>query len=183
VSQDEPELRCTVAEVAAHIRSRTKDRNGNEVGTFTEDTRPTDAQCDEAITSAVRLIHTKVGHVGDGCCELAREVVALGAAAAIELSYFPEQSRSDRSVYQFLDTRYTTALEGLVACVEGDLPSSQTEDEYGGPGYEYGTIGCISGVVEAHYTGTAWPPLPPPPESDLTVTPIRRGEDAESSRT
>jgi hypothetical protein len=164
-----------VAEVAAHIRSRTKDKNGNEIGTFNADTRPTDDQCEEAITSAVKLIHAKVGYIGSGCVELATEVVSLGAAADIELSYFPEQTRTDRSIYQFLNTRYELALEGLVACVEGELPSSLTEDEYGGPGYDHGTLSCISGVVYSYYTGTAWPPLPMP--AGPVVQPV--SDDAE----
>lgn len=176
VSESEAELRCTVAEVAAHIRARTKDNNGNEVGTFTDTTRPTDAQCEEAITAAVRFIHTRVGYVGEGCTDLAREAVSLGAAADIERSYFPEQSRSDRSVYTFLRDERDSALTGLVACVEGDLPSSQTEDEYGGPGYDHGTLNCISGVVHDHYTGQAWPPLPPPPLSDLHPEPVSDGD-------
>jgi hypothetical protein len=161
-----------VAEVAAHIRARTKDNNGNEVGTFTDSTRPTEAQCEEAITAAVRFIHSRVGYVGEGCAELAREAVSLGAAADIERSYFPEQSRSDRSVYTFLRDERDAALEGLVACVEGELPSSDTESEYGGPGYDHGTLNAISGVVHDHYTGQAWPPLPPPPGPELIPTPV-----------
>jgi hypothetical protein len=157
-----------VAEVAAHIRARTKDNNGNEVGTFTDKTRPTEAQCEEAISAAVRFVHSRVGFVGKACVELARECVSLGAAAQIERSYFPEQSRGDRSVYTFLRDERDAGLEGLVHCVMGDLPGDDPDEPY----FAHGTLNCISGVVHDHYTGQAWPPLPPPPPPDLQVTPV-----------
>jgi hypothetical protein len=171
ITDTEPNLRCTVADVASHIRARTKDGNGNELGTFTDSTRPTDTQCEEAITNAVRFTHSRVGHVGEGCAELAREAVALGAAADIERSYFPEQSRSDRSVYTFLRDERDAALEGLVACVMGELPGSVSDEEYGAGAGSFGTLNCISGVVHDYYTGQAWPALPEP-EPIVKVQPI-----------
>ena len=174
VTDTGPSLRCTVADVASHIRARTKDNNGNEVGTFTEVTRPTAAQCEEAITNAVRFVHSRVGHVGDGCAELAREAVALGAAADIERSYFPEQSRTDRSVYTFLRDERDAALEGLVACVMGELPGSETDEDYGAGVGSFGTLQCVSGVVHDYYTGQAWPALPEP-EPPVKVQPIDGG--------
>jgi hypothetical protein len=157
---------CTVADVAAIIRARTKDSNGFEVGTFTGTTRPTDTQCQEAIDHAVVLIHTKVGDVGEGCASLAKGVVALGAAAEIERSYFPEQSRSDRSIYTFLVAEYDKALDGLVNCVSGDLPGSLDVDGEYDDGYGYGSLQCVSGTVYSYYTGTSWPAIP---EVDVPV--------------
>ena len=162
VTDEGPNLACTVADVAALIRSRTKDSNGNEAGTFTDLTRPTEPQCQEAIDHAVALIHTKVGGVGDGCADLARSVVALGAAAEIELAYFPEQSRSDRSIYQYLQQRYDAALDGLQQCVMGNLPS--VDDDGDTLNYRYGTLDAVSGVVHDHYTGSRYPKVFPPPE-------------------
>lgn len=153
------DITCSVDDVAAIIRARTKDSAGNEVGTFTSATRPTDVQAQQAIDHAVVMVHTAVAYIGDVCSDLARGCVALGAAAEIELSYFPEQSRSDRSVYTFLNQRYEAALEGLALCVSGELPSAE-----GGPAgvgtMPAGTLDCISGVVHDHYTGIRWPPLP-----------------------
>lgn len=168
-----PDIACTVADVASHIRARTKDGNGNEIGTFTPGTRPTDAQCQEAINNAVRFTHSRVGYVGEGCAELAREAVALGAAADIERSYFPEQSRSDRSVYIFLRDERDSALEGLVNCVMGVLPDSSATD----PDYarSYTTLNCMSGVVHDYYTGQAWPALPEP--EGPVVQPIEGDSD------
>lgn len=150
---------CTVKDVAALIRARTKDASGNELGIFTADTRPTDVQAQEAIDHAVILVHTAVGYIGDTCSDLATQAVAIGAAAEIELSYFPEQSRTDRSAYTFLIQRYTSVLLGLAECVAGSLPSAE-----GGPAgvgsMPYGTLDAISGVVHDYYTGRNWPPIP-----------------------
>lgn len=154
------DLACTVDEVAVHIRARTKDKNGNELGTFTPDTRPTDVQVEEAIAQAVKLLHTVVGGVGEECADGARAAVALGAAADIERSYFPEQSRSDRSVYQFLRDAYTEAVNGVAQCVLGNLPNADAlspEAAYG-----HGTMTVVSGVVYDHYTGVWGPPIPDP---------------------
>jgi hypothetical protein len=172
VTDEGPNLACTVADVAAIIRARTKDSNGAELGTFTDTTRPTAVQCEEAITHAVTLIHSKVGGVGDGCADLARGAVALGAAAEIELSYFPEQSRSDRSVYQYLQQRYDAALDGLQQCVLGNLPSVEDDGEVA---YRYGTLDAVSGVVHDHYTGSRYPKVFPPPEPPH-VQPVDDGE-------
>ena len=163
------DIACSVQDVAAIIRARTKDSAGTEVGTFNADTRPTDAQAEEAIVHATVLVHVKVGYIGQTCAELARSVVALGAAAEIELSYFPEQSRTDRSVYTFLQQRYDTALAGLADCVMGILPSAEGAPA-GVGSMQAGTLDVISGVVFDYYTGNMWPPLPIP---DVEVNPLK----------
>lgn len=157
----------TVADVAALIRARTKDSNGNEIGTFTDTTRPTDVQCEEAIAHAVVLVHQKVGSVGTICAPLAQQCAAIGAAAEIELSYFPEQARTDRSPYQFLIARYEEALDGVLACVLGNLPDADDDDNVVDPAYGSGTLSVVSGTVEAYYTGRVWPAIPPPPPAPV----------------
>jgi Concanavalin A-like lectin/glucanases superfamily len=163
----------TVDDVAAIIRARTKDSNGNEVGTFTDATRPTNSQAQEAINHQVVLVHQKVGRVGTACADLARMAAAIGAAAEIELSYFPEQARTDRSPYTYLIARYDEALAGVLSCVLGDLPDC-TSDLPGGTvpgGLGFGTLDVISDTVWAYYTGNMWPPLPVVPIPDPTPTP------------
>lgn len=159
-------LAPTVADVAALIRARTKDSNGNELGTFTADTRPTDAQAQEAIDHQLALLHARVGNVGPDCAGVAQMVVAYGAAAEIELSYFPEQARTDRSAYTYLIARYDEYGNGLVACVQGDLPSEPDDAGDLTSGVRFGTLDAISATVHDHYTGRMWPALPPPPEPE-----------------
>ena len=116
------DIRPTIDQVASYIRARTKDNDGHEVGTFTDATRPTDVQADEAIDEAMAFVEGAVASIGMPCAPLASAVVAIGAAAWIELSYFPEQARSDRSAYQFLVQRYNEYVTGLQNCVANNLP-------------------------------------------------------------
>lgn len=156
-------LAPTVQDVAALIRSRTKDSNGNEIGNFTGDTRPTDVQVEDHIARAVTLLHARVGKVGAGCAPLAQQVAAYGAAAEIERSYFSEQARRDMSAYQYLTAQYEELITGLVACVEGNLPDSPDPDDPDAQAVRFGTLDCISGTVHDYYTGRHWPALPSPP--------------------
>src|SRR5215468_1894908 len=91
-------FRCTPEDVATLIRTRTKDSNGMELGYWDDTTRPTLVQVEEAIDLAVTEVYSVVNSVNDPCVGAARALVAVGAAAIIERSYFPEQSRSDRSI-------------------------------------------------------------------------------------
>jgi hypothetical protein len=176
MSTTTPDLAPTIADVAALIRARTKDSNGNELGTFTADTRPTDVQAQEAIDHAVVLVHLKVGAIGDGCASVAKMCATYGAAAEIELSYFPEQARADRSPYTFLIARWEEILIGVEQCVLGNLPDDPSEDGGGVPGgLRFGTVDAISGTVHAHYTGQLWPPLPIPDEP--VVQPVRDADE------
>lgn len=168
-------LSPTVAQVASLIRSRTKDSNGNEVGTFNDETRPTDVQAAEAIANQVALLHAKVGTVGPDCSGLAQMVVAYGAAAEIEASYFAEQARRDMSPYPYLIARYEEYVTGLVACVEGNLPDYPDPDDPNAQSVRFGTLDAISGPVHDYYTGRYWPPLPPIPPLPPVVDPPGQG--------
>jgi hypothetical protein len=169
-----PEVIPSLADVAALIRARTKDSNGNELGTFTAATRPTDAQAQEAIDHAVAALGEKVGIVAPPCTDVARMAAAYGAAAEIELSYFPEQARADRSPYQFLLARWQQALEGTRECVLGNVPGAGTG---GTPasGFGLGTITARSGVAYDFYTGDMGllsdlpEPEPPPGGGDVPI--------------
>jgi hypothetical protein len=161
----------TVEDVAALIRARTKDNNGNEVGTFNEATRPTVEQAQEAIDHAMAALHEKVGSIGPSCSSVTRMAATYGAAAEIELSYFPEQARTDRSPYSFLLNRYEQLLLGVQECVLGNLP----DYEEGGGSGRTGSVLVTSAAVNDYYTGRFWPILQPPlpPEPDDPDLPAR----------
>jgi hypothetical protein len=141
----------TVADVAALIRARTKDSNGNELGTFTAATRPTEAQAHEAIEHAVIGLGERVGAISPPCEKTAKLCAAHGAAAEIELSYFPEQARTDRSPYQFLVKRYEALLVGVEQCVLNNLPGYAP----GGTatGIRSGTLLAMSATAHDFYKG------------------------------
>lgn len=106
---------ATVDDVGAIIRSRTTSASGEETGTFTGETRPTTDQAEGIIESIAGEIAAEVGSVPAELEDLAGSVNALGAAAQIELTYYPEQQ--DNGPYDRLNARFEKALARLRAGV------------------------------------------------------------------
>jgi hypothetical protein len=95
--------------VGALVRDRTFDSNGNEMGTFTPDTRPTNTQADQIITDAVSTAYPMFGEDipdapdpdnPDALRNAAKNSVAYLAAALVEISHFGEQVARGNSPYQ-----------------------------------------------------------------------------------
>ena len=116
---------ATPANVAALLRARTKDRGGQELGEWTDETRPTLAQVEETIELARRIVAAKVGAPVDACGDVFAVAVEYEAACLIEKSYFPEQVESGRSHYDQLRAETDTVLEGVRDCQAGDLPDGE----------------------------------------------------------
>jgi len=119
---DVPE--ATPDSVAALLRARTKDSNGQELGHWTQDTRPTLEQVEEQLDMARTLTELDVGVIPDTCRKGAEAVIAFHAALLIEKSYWPEQVQSERSAYQQLSDEYERYRQALVACVQGNQPGA-----------------------------------------------------------
>jgi hypothetical protein len=86
----------TVDSVAQILRARTKDDQGQELGTFTAATRPTDVQVSGLIATAQADVIAQTGPLlGVLTQEAARSAVAMRTAMLVELSYFPEQVRNE----------------------------------------------------------------------------------------
>jgi len=130
----------TVADVGALLRARTKDSSGNELGTFTADTRPTDTEVTELIAQAVDDVVGAIGQsptIPPDTYDNAAKVAAVGAAMLVELSFFPEQVATGRSPYAQLQTLYNTRLERLKLFIESegaDTPSTEWQGPAGGFG-------------------------------------------------
>lgn len=104
----------TLVDVAALIRARTKDRVGNEVGTFTADTRPTGVEVQAFITEAVNHVSLRAGpRLPDNAKSDARDAAALRAAYRVERSYWPEQLARDSSSYEALKAEYDQLMGDL----------------------------------------------------------------------
>lgn len=88
-----PEWVPTVEDVAAHLRARTRDSTGAEVGTFTDGTVPTDVQVKDMIDSALPYVLNglQLAAIPAVLIERARAMAAIKAAELVEVSYFPEQ--------------------------------------------------------------------------------------------
>lgn len=90
----------TVSMVGSILRARTKDVDGNELGTFNDLTRPTDDQVRDIIQQATNDVTAAVDtDVPVEAFAQARSVIALRAALLVELSFFPEQVPTGRSPY------------------------------------------------------------------------------------
>jgi cob(I)alamin adenosyltransferase len=109
--------RPSVDDVARWIRTRTKDDQMREVGTFDDATRPTDVQVEGHIDDSLAIVGLELPALDNpaltGLLPAVATVVALGAACAIEKAYWPEQYRTDRSNYSVLKQEYDDALESL----------------------------------------------------------------------
>lgn len=98
-----------LTEVGAVLRARTRDNAGNELGTFTVDTRPTADEVTALITEAVG---ETIAEHGDPdipadsdpaqMYAILKAETAYTTAMKIELSYFPEQVAGGGSPYEQL---------------------------------------------------------------------------------
>lgn len=132
-------------DVGAVIRARTKDSAGNELGTFTEATRPTRAQVVELTDSVVARIQARCGNIPDEFQDFARRVAAVRAAANVELSYFPEQINASRSQYAELKAEFDETWPELVeACRNTDTDETTDNDSALSPIHTFPPIDCTT---------------------------------------
>lgn len=118
----------TIREAADYVRARTKDNLGNERGTFTDATRPTAVAVASIINKAASDFTTKFDYdIPTEMYQQARDLIALGAALRIEISYFPEQVGTDRTAYAELKALY----DDMFARFEAGLAREQAEEETG----------------------------------------------------
>jgi hypothetical protein len=104
----------TLDEVAALVPSRAKGQYGRAT-TFDETTQPTGDQVQTIIDRSASKVFSKVGDPPDALLEDAKEIVALRAAMLVELTYFGDQIRADRSPYGELKALYEEAVKDYLA--------------------------------------------------------------------
>lgn len=111
----ENQLVPTIDEVAALLRQRTRsDVTGDEVGTFTADTRPTDAEVAVLITTAVDLVSLRLGtRIPASAISTARMAITLRTAMLIELRLQATRTDEADSVYTRLKTLYDELMRDL----------------------------------------------------------------------
>ena len=145
----------TVQDVGDFLRARTQDSDDDEVGTFTDDTRPTEEEVERLIVRAGTMVYSATGSLDSLACEGAEQVQAAGkhwvaflAAMVIELSYFPEQVRSDRSAYAFYKemwddetTGFGSLIDAVAECkageIEPDVPGSDASTAVPDPSWSF----------------------------------------------
>lgn len=118
--------RPTTDDVAALLRARTKNPSGNEQGTFDDQTRPTELEVERLITNGVAKVLAAIGvwDLPPEAQDEARHLASILAACEVELSYFPEQVRSDRSAYAQLWELYQHNIDVFADYVAGLVPAA-----------------------------------------------------------
>lgn len=132
----------TLDDVGALVRDRTVDSGGNEVGTFTPNTRPTDAEAQELINDAVNDAYSIFGEdIPDAqdpdnpgaIRNAAKEAVGYHAAALIELSHFGEQVARGNSPYEEYERLWEEAAQRVQAAIvsQGGTPPAPVDPTEG----------------------------------------------------
>ena len=118
----------TLDDVGALVRARTVDAGGNEIGTFSPTTRPTDVEATDLIQDAVNDAYPLFGEDipdaadpdnPDAIRNAAKEAVGYHAAALVELSHFPEQVARGNSPYEEYEKLWAAASARIQAAIEG----------------------------------------------------------------
>lgn len=100
-----------VADVGNLLRARTRDDDGNELGTFTPATSPTDEQATALIAEAVQEMEARIGSdIPERLFGPARAITSLLAAMNVETTYYPEQVSSGKSAHDAYERRVNAAL-------------------------------------------------------------------------
>jgi hypothetical protein len=129
---------CTVSDVGALLRARTKDKNGNELGTFNDDTRPTDEAVQRFIQWAANKLSVRIGvNIHPTFFREASHLVAVYAAMLTELSYWPEQVERNMSPYEKYKELYTMNSDYLVEATQALPPEGELPVAVSGHGYWY----------------------------------------------
>jgi hypothetical protein len=109
----EDQIRPALEDVANLVASYTSSM-GQELGTFTPGTRPTDTEVDMLIDVAVADLHARIPvPIPDAHAEEARDLIALQTATLIQTSRFPDNLDTDRSAYTQYAAMYLQAVEAL----------------------------------------------------------------------
>ena len=111
------EVRPTVEEVAALLRTRTFTDGVGELRTFTDKTRPTDEEVDELIDQAVPVVLSQFRPTfPETLYDEVRHAIALYVAVLVEASYFREQlTESQVALYRDL---YGLAITGITSQID-----------------------------------------------------------------
>jgi hypothetical protein len=97
----------TPRDVGLKILSRTRDKYGNQVGTFNADTQPSSADVLGIINQAGMEVADSIGDtIPAGMYDDVSNLIALRAAMDIEMSYFSDQVNTGRSIYPQLEKEY-----------------------------------------------------------------------------
>lgn len=106
-----------LGDIGALLHARTN-AGGVELGTFTDETRPTRDQVIELLEMAAGDLDSRIPvEVPAKYEDTARRLVALQAASLVEASYFPSEIDTDRSAYRQYVAMYLNGVDALLKAV------------------------------------------------------------------
>jgi hypothetical protein len=123
---DPAAYRPTLADLGGIMRARTRNGSGDELGTFTEDTRPTAEEAEGLIDRALGLVSPRLGDVPESATNLAPSIVALRAAMFVETSYYPEETSGEGNAYASYREQYRDALADYDDAVGRNVGEAKT---------------------------------------------------------
>lgn len=132
----------SLADIGDLLRARTKDVNGNELGTFDADTRPTGEEVERLVGQAVSDVTLRAGAaIPDALTESVRWLATIRTGMLVELSYFPEQTTASDSTYANLKALYDEQMTALLANLTTDPGDVQG----------FGSLPIASPTAAAHH--------------------------------
>jgi len=112
----------TLADIGAIMRARTKTVNGDEIGTFNDETRPTGEEVNRIILQAANDVTAPIDtDIPVAAYRWAQQAIIYRSAKLIEISYFPEQIATGRSPYPEYNALFDEAIGWLNTAVGREL--------------------------------------------------------------
>jgi hypothetical protein len=132
----------SLQDVGHVVLSRTRDSNGNVLGTFTDDTQPTDDEVriliQKALDDSIPLIGTDIP---DELIQEAQNIVSIRTAMYIELTFYANEVAMNRSVYPELkvlfDEKTKTLASAIIAVESGESMTDALAGAGGSPKYGF----------------------------------------------
>ena len=132
----------SLQDVGHVVLSRTRDSNGNVLGTFTDATQPTDDEVriliDKAMADMIPLIGTDIP---DELIPEAQHIASIRTAMYIEITFYANEVATNRSVYPELKVLYDEKIASLskavIAVESGQSLVDATAGAGGSPYYAY----------------------------------------------
>lgn len=132
-----------VDDVALLLRARTY-VDGQYIGTFTADTRPTASDVSAYISAAYSYLAARLGGtIPTAQAATAKHLIAVYAAMLIEQSYSPEQTGDDSSVFGRLSALFDAQIVSLIDALA---------DVAMGPEHRVGSVPIGSPTAAAYYS-------------------------------
>lgn len=123
---DPTSIQPTLEEIASNIVMFTRNEHGETLGTFTEDTTPTDVEAEAQALRAARYVATRVASPSiewtDDLVAMARDATAVYAALLIATGYYGDSSDPDETRIDQLGRLAREQIGTLVAASKDNLP-------------------------------------------------------------